>query len=514
MKIRSIKLEVEGLFKLEGKIEWFGESSPPVVVPEPPVVVVPEPPVVVVPEPPVVTPPVQVGVQNITQDWLDALQDETVTAFRLGEGTYKVEHITRVPRTKDLKIVAPANRATVLFGPENYDKWNAKVPQSEYLIHLSGKPQILIDNVNICQPKQLKTAEPWRPAIFSSDPLDINGGWTAVVRNCDTVVMGRHGGFGLGYIYGGLNENHLAAMNFNHVGSLFVDAKAGLGGNPNTVLCLTLEDVVADGSNEEEFGSYKVKADALIYNNVYEIKSPEAYTWQMRNQLFNTSDRGAQGNYAHIIHVGRFTFMLDPDQVIDDKRIRLRPNAHGSTFIRVIGGKVYTIGKESHAGDIFVLNGVVHSAKSKHRDVHPIWTNNNNWRYSDITYTPYLVPDIPIEDGEYTVEWSTSFNLEGKIQPTWMLYKESPYKFHSYPNTLFEDPLIMSGGVIGQHCYNHANTSIRAVRVKQRGYYRQSGNGGKCLYYHIEDCEGFKNEFNPPVPLTRVPFPQRVLDLL
>jgi hypothetical protein len=502
-KITNLSFEIE-LTEIPNS-----QNPAPIEQPEP---VIPTPPIDQ-PEPVNPTPPIEVGVENITQDWMDHLLDDRVREFHIPEGVFKVNVIQSLPVARQLKIVSPANRSTVLFGQENYIQ--ASNGQQGNLIFLKHGAKVLIDNVNLCIPKQLKAIDPFRPAIFQSQPgVDVD--WVAAVRNCDTTVLGRHGGMGFGYLYGSNNGNHIAAVNFKHMGGKFLDAKTSVGSSKDTILGVTLFNVETDNADESELGMYRVFAKAMVKNNVYTILDGASVS-NLANPLYNRTSRAAQGNYAHIIHIGRFTFMLDPDQTLDEKNIRLRPNANGQTFIRVIGGKVYTIGKESHAGDTFLLNGRSYTVIEKGRDDHPFWCNNYKPDEVDTAYTPYARPSEAIPDGEYVADWKSSFNLEGETCPTWMIYKESKYGFHTTAATQFQDAAIMAGEATGHDMYNHASITLWARNVIQRGYYRQTNPGGKSLGYNMVNCQGFKDQFNPPVPVTsdpNKPMPQPILDLL
>jgi hypothetical protein len=47
--------------------------------------------------------------------------------------------------------------------------------------------------------------------------------------------------------------------------------------------------------------------------------------------------------------------------------------------------------------------------------------------------------------------------------------------------------------------YNHAEITLYAENVTQKGYYRQTSRLGKSLGYFINNSIGFKDEFNPKV---------------
>lgn len=448
---------------------------------------------------------------NIQSEWDSQINDPNVHEIIID----KDSHVTLISTYKidrDLKIIIREGKV-LKVGIDYYDRWTNSYNQPSYLFDVRNT-EFIIDG-HICQGPQIKNSiEPVRINLFYTYP-DPSLKWTIILMNCDSTKLGRNGGIGLGFLYGGLRENHIAAINVKHAGGMFMDAKAAIGGSSNTVLGVTLNKVSTDYENEAEFGSWKVKVEGKVEDGNFVITSNDN-TNQIRNTFF--SDTGV-GNYAYIIHIGRYTFMIKPSNVIDLKTIKLYPIAHGKRSIRIFNSKVYTIGSEGHAGDTFTLNGKTFTCIEKGRDDYPYWTNaQNNPDMNDIRYIPFLKTDIPLPaEGYYEVEWNSSIKDLSFSQPAYLLYKESSYGFHTYPNTKFENPTVMSGGVVGHDMYNHAKITLWAKDVVQRGYYRQTNPGGMCLGYNMVNCTGFKQQFNPPVPVTNdpnLPMPKRITDLL
>ena len=459
-------------------------------------------------EPPVVTPIPPLG-NNITEYWYNQLNNPNVRGFVI-DGLCYVDFIKNIKVNRKLTITG-INNATIVFGQENYDAF--KGDQDSSLFELGNGAEVLIFGVNICQHQQIKSVQPWMPTIFRS-VQDPNARWTAIVKDCDTTAIGRNGGFGLGTVYGGYSENHIAAINFKHVGNGFIEAKASVGENKGTVLGVTLNNVTTDGSNEEEFGAYKFLVKGFIKDNVFTITSDHD-TSIINNHFFNTDHND---NYAHILHLDRFTFMLDDDSVIDSKRFRLRPNANGAIVVRVLNGNVYTPSLESHAGDSFISTDSIQAkfnTTEKWRDEHPIWSNNFNPKGSDISYHPFLKINGHLTEGYHEVAWNSSFDQEEIEQDAWIIAKGND-SFRSYITTEFGNWEILRGQIVGHNMYNHKEITLWANDVKQSGYYRQTSGFGKSLGYNMVNCEGFKDEFNPSEKITSndIPMPKRITDLL
>ena len=441
------------------------------------------------PEEPVnVKPPIiEVGIQNITNEWNEIL-DKGDTNFILSGGTYEVKAIKRQNVNREITLVG--EDSTVIFGKENYNRWSDPA-QDAQLFMLQDGADFYSLGINFVQPKQIKNVEPWMPTLFTS-VQNPDARWRAVVKDCDTTKIGRHGGFGLGTLYGSNKGNLIAAINYKHLGNGFIEGKASIGDNQNGILKVYLKDVKTFGDNEEEFGSNRLKVTGYIKNNVFTITSDHS-TQFLYNHFFNT-DKG--GNYSHILHLGRFTFMIDDvEAVLNDKQIELRPNANGQVRVVAKGGKLYTPRFESHAGDIVGTNVMI----EKGRDEHPLWSNNFNPNGSEISYSPYLIPQNSYTNGEYILVWQSSFDQEGIEQEAYLISKGND-TFRTYPHTKFgESWEILRGQIVGHNMYNHAEITLYAENVIQKGYYRQTSRFGKSLGCFINNSEGFRDEFNPKV---------------
>jgi len=456
----------------------------------------------------IVTPiePPSTVIKNITKEWYDQLNNDTISFIKI-DGLCRVDDIFSKTINRTL-IIEGTNNATILFGVENYNQF-VRSDQGNCLFVLDNGAKVIIRNVNFCLAKQLKSVNSYLPTIFRSIPNHSNE-WVALVQNCDTTILGNNGGMGLGTLYGSSKGNYIGAINFKHFGTGFTQAKANIGGESDGILYLVLQDVITDGSDEQALASHKTKVDGIFEDGLFTITSEHEVS-SIYNHFYNSD---ISDNYAHILHVGRFTFMLDDNCDINNKQFKLRPNASGKIKIKVIDGKVYTPTFESHAGDYFVLDNITYNTIEKGRDEHPFWSNNHKPTQSDTAYHPYLKVNKIIPDGEYVVEWKSSFNLFG-TEPTWILYKDSRFSFRSYIDTNFENWEIMDGDTVGHNMYNHNQLSLWAENVIQKGYYRQSQQGGKSLGYNMVNCEGFKDEFNPPLPITTdQPMPEKIKALI
>lgn len=427
-------------------------------------------------------PVIEVGIHNITNEW-NEMVDSGKSELVFNGDTYEVKQIKR--QNINRIITLTGNDTTIIFGKENYNKWSDPA-QDGQLFMLGDGADFYCSGINFVQPKQIKNVEPWMPTLFAS-VQNPDARWKAVVKDCDTTKIGRNGGFGLGTIYGSNKGNLIAAINYKNLGNGFIEGKASIGENQG-ILKVYLKDVVTDGSNEEEFGSNCLKVTGYIKNNVFTITSDHS-TQFLYNHFFNV-EKG--DNYSHILHIGRFTFMIDDiDAVLNDKQIRLRPNANGQVRVVAKDGKLYTPGFESHAGDISLINDVM---------IEKGRANNFNPKGSEIAYHPYLISKSnEWKDGIYNVIWQSSFDQEGIEQEAYLISRGND-TFRTYPHTKFgENWEILRGQIVGHNMYNHAEITLYAENVIQKGYYRQTSRLGKSLGYFINNSEGFRYEFNPKV---------------
>lgn len=426
--------------------------------------------------------------------------------------TYIVDYIKSTVVYGRLTITTTGiGRATVIIGKENYLPYTNA--QSAYLFDLINNSEVIINNVNLTQPRQIKATQPFTPSIFRAIN-DKNARWTVVVKDCDTTASGENGGFGLGFLYGGISENHAALINFKHAGPGLMDAK-----NPDSgsVMYITLDNVNADYSNPEKFGTNKLLLNGRVNNdNTFTIVSGGQMEF-LYNHYFIT-DIGS--NMSFIVHIGRFTYMIDHiNSVIDSFNCKLRPVPKSGETVFINGNRAFFIGKEPQAGDSFVINGVTYKIVEKNRTYVTDWTAWGDDVNKHTAYQPACFTDVPLPaNGYHTLSsYTSSVNIYGQAQPAYLVYKGND-DFRSYPNTTFGNSEIISGPVMGHQSYNHSTISLWGKNASLIGYYRQTNNGlGNTLGFNMINCKGFSPEFNPPVPVTNdpnLPMPKRITDLL
>lgn len=426
--------------------------------------------------------------------------------------TYLVDYIKNTVVSGRLTITTTGKeRANLIIGKPNYLMYTNT--QSGNLLDLVNNSEVIINNVNFTQPPQIKATQPFAPSIFRSTQ-DSNAKWTVIVKDCDTTIFGENGGFGLGFLYGGISGNYAALINFKHAGPGLMDAKNPYAGS---VMYITLDNVAADYKNPEKFGTNKLLVTGRVNsNNTFTITDGGQLEF-LYNHYF-TTDTGS--NMSFLVHIGRFTFMIDTiNSVIDSYNCNLRPAPKTGENVVINRGRAFFIGKEPHAGDSFKINDVTYNIVQKNRTYVTDWTTWGDEFNKELAYQLECLTDVKLpSDGTYSIEsYTSSFNLYDQIQPTYMIYKGN-YDFRSYPTTKFEDGEILSGPVMGHQSYNHSTISLWARDAYLEGYYRQTDNGiGETLGFNMINCYGFSPEFNPPVPVTNdptIPMPKRITDLL
>ena len=465
----------------------------------------------------IVDPPVD-DVIDFTDEYYRSVKDTSISEIYLEEGkTYLVKKIERIMlMNRSLKIYSGEGRATLIFGVENYSPLLHGAQNGE-LFYMHDHSSLFIDNVNICQPKQLKTVQYFNPRIVSSAQW-ATATWTAVIRNCDTTVLGDHGGMGMGFLYGSANQNHLALLNFKHYGTGLMDAK-----NPyqDGIMYITKRDVKCyareDALNKlgaidfEQIGS--LKDGVLTFDgDVYSLTAGYNYTWR--------------DNTSYIVLYDRYTFFIDgyrEDSTPSNYQFRFRSQASGKINFHVMGSKsIYSNEFEMHAGDKFRYNGVEYEVTSKDRIQYPFFDSRTTEAIAEPHKARALVyqldKDLPLNTGSIEIEY-LSEKIEFKDQPVTLLYKANG-GFRTTKNTTYREQGMISGRGIGHLSYNHSDITMNAKDVEHLGFYRGSQGGkGISLMWNMVNCEGYDESgeyFIHDLPITQdiIDVPDRVKNII
>jgi hypothetical protein len=398
-----------------------------------------------------------------------------------------------------------------LIGPEKYETW--KGGHSGHLIDLLDGANVVICNVDVCLPPQIKTSQPYAPALFKA-PQSAAASWTVAVVNCDTTRMGKNGGWGLGFLYGGQNENHAALINYVHAGGGLMDGKNPY---PKSVLAITMENVDTDFVEESDYGSTQQLCMGRIDGNVFTITSPDVTTdIFMPNYQF--AGNGFNANETFLIHINRFTFLWGGSEaIINSKQVRLRNPVVGKQVFRVINGRAYFPHEvEPHAGQTFTVDGQINQLLTKDRTEGEEWVNWIQHGHKDRIGQLVCTLASPLPDGVYTGTFD-GVDLNLPPQPVYLIAKQN-FLFKTDLKTTFGWWQILQSNIVGHLCYNHSNISIWAKNVKLNGYYRQTDGGqGDAKWMNLVDCNQFEPEFNPDIPITRdkdYPMPERIVNLM
>lgn len=503
VKITNIQFDVE--------VEEI-EEKPPIEIPEETKPEVPE-------EIPPVEKPIVSEWENITADFYKDLETKELIELQAGH-KYRVDHIKKTAINRNLRIVKTGTGANpiLMIGIENFRSWIDK--QDGVLFYLLNGAQILIEFIDVCSPPQLRLMQRFTPCFFES-VQDDQAQWTVAIKDCNTRVMGDNGGWGLGFLRGGLKENHAALINFDHAGPGLMDGK-----NPylNSVLALTLWNVTTDYEDESKYGNTTIKCRGFIKDGVFTLTDDTLTdcllsSYQFREDMYNA-------NETFIIHGGRFTFLVEGKKsLLNSKQIQLRKTPKGNVKVifkthetknnlgQVIDvqRKVYfPADMEPHAGMVTSCGKIL----TKDR------TSSYEWvdfvAPSDKVGMIACTVEHPLTDGEHVISiQEESFDLP---EQDFYLIAKQDYNFPSTVDTKFgKDYQIMNTEPVGHLSYNHSNVTINARNVQHLGKYRQSGRGlGICNYVNLFNCEGFGFQFDPVVPVTSkdMDIPERIHNLI
>lgn len=452
-------------------------------------------------------------VEDITERFYERLNNGLLI---LDSGkSYKVKHLKTVKaKPSKIEIICIGSPATLIIGEENYDPTTGT--QDAHLFDLGDGSLVVINNVNICQPPQLKTSQPWMPSLFRAK-ADPNIQWRVLVKDCDTTAIGRNGGFGLGFLYGSVKGNYAGLINFKHAGSGLSDAKNEWP-NLGTSLYLVYDNVKTDFLNQEDYGSSVIKTKGKFENGRL-IITDDKVTTRAFMQNYNFGETGWNNNFVFLIHADRYTFLWDCKKAnIDLKTIQLRPIASGQLNVFVDNGRLFIPQREAHAGMTFKVGDVTHKIIEKNRTDYPEWAA---WGSDPVTRKvnelAYRI-EPQIKDGDYTADFGTQ-SIELPEQDIYLIFKGNNH-FRTTESTKFGDYHVMQADIVGHLSYNHANVSIWARNTEHNGYYRQSTsdkNVAKSKMMNFVNCSGFVNEFNPSISVTNdpsIPMPKEISELL
>ena len=499
-------------FEIEADFQPIWEMQPPKPEPLPLPEEKPEPPVNVKP------PVIEVGMEviDISENFVGRNEIKLESGKHYKGGLIRSQML----HGRNVKIYSdsPVNRPILEFGVKNYTPLKHGKQDSELFI-LHDNSTLVINNVDLCQDKQVNTVDTFNPRIFNSAQVP-TATWTSVIRNCDTTRLGKNGGFGVGGkqgIYGGIKENHLGLINFKHFGTGLMDAKnpykdAVLYVTLRGVDCYAREDAKLNQTDFQHIGS--LKDNVLTFDgSVYSLTSGYNWTWM--------------DNDSYIVLYDRYTFFLDgyaSDTVVSDNQFRVRPQAKGKCTVGVLSAnEIYSDVIEMHAGDEFSYQGQIYTIISKDRISYPLFDDRTTEAkreplksralvYKLDKYLPETVSMIEID--------YLSLQIIFTNKPITLLYNGNG-GFKTTELTKYRQADMLNSRGIGHLSYNHSDISMDARNVKHLGFYRGSERGnGKSIIWNLDNCEGFEDSgvwFKTAIPVTRdknLPLHNRIAGLL
>jgi hypothetical protein len=487
-------------------------SPPTTTIGDIPVVLTPQP-VVVTPTP---TPVIEVGMEvvDISENFVGRNEIKLESGKHYKAGLIRSQML----HGRNVKIYSdnPENRPILEFGVKDYTPLKHG-KQDGQLFMMHDNSSLVIENVDVCQDQQATTVETFNPRLFISAQWP-SARWTAVVRNCDTTRLGKNGGFGVGLVYGGTQENHFGLINFKHFGTGLMDAK-----NPykdgvlyvtlRDVDCYAREDAKLNQTDFQHIGS--LKDNVLTFDgSVYSLTSGYNWTWM--------------DNDSYIVLYDRYTFFLDgyaSDTVVSDNQFRVRPQAKGKCTVGVLSAnEIYSDVIEMHAGNKFNYQGQTYIIVSKDRISYPLFDDRTTEAKKEPLKSRALVYTLnrilPVTNQLIEIDY-LSPQIEFTDKPITLLYKgNGGFKTNDYLTIYRQDDMLNSRG-IGHLSYNHSDISMDAKNVKHLGFYRGSERGnGKSLIWNLDNCEGFEDSgvwFKTAIPVTRdqnLPLHSRIASLL
>lgn len=415
--------------------------------------------------------------------------------------TYVIPEYTSVNLLGDFYLISKKG-ANLKIGLEDYFQWAEEYVKNQggHLFDFGGNSLTIgIYNVHFLPPhRRVSAAQLFFTSLFKSSPNKSQRARIAVINMDSTKeVNGRDPrynqlGFGFGFIYSSEEGNYVVGKNLKHRGPGFMDFKANFGGG----LYAVFDNVETDFENEEAFAAPRFKIKGRLENNVFTITSGHTIY-----QIY-TYDFGG-GNVSHILHLGRFTFIIDGNNaVINATQFKVRPYVNGTARLKVRDGQsVYAKKVELHAGDSLKFNGQTFTVVEKTRTYVTEWAQGDE----DAQYAMCLKLDkpLPVNSGYLDFEvTSVGKSLNNAIEvDAYLIYKANT-EFRTYINTQFGDREVLYSDPVGHLSYNHREITLWARNFNHKGFYRQSlSKVGKSNGYTLINCEGFSGQFGPEEPI-------------
>lgn len=452
-------------------------------------------------------------ITDITLMWYNVFKSGGGELILESGKTYSIHTVKRQRINGKLRITSSGEEpANLWVGKENYTLY-VDEGEDTVLFDLQDGAEVLIENINVSQRPQRRDVQQMYLIDWFTSQQNDKAYWTAVLKNIDTTVMGKNGGFGSGIVYGGTNENHLALINYKHAGPSLLQIK-----NPykNGIMCLTMKDVFTDYSDNSLWAkrAHLTKGRINQSDNTLDLIGDTDASC-LYNHFFNV-DKGA--NRSTICHIGRFTFMIDTiDAVINPKKIQLRPSPKPGEKVFVKSGRFFFKGREPHPNDTLKVKGNSFKILEKLKTENNEWTNDFGRGDSpETTFSPQCLADgVKFDDGFYEIEsYESSFDLYDREEAIYLVYKDD-YNFRTKPDTKFGDYHVINARGATHIAYNHRHITIWAENVHLEGYYRESTKGeGISTGYHIVNCTGFDDEFSGKEVTTDKPMPERIRSLI
>lgn len=451
--MRKFLLEIEGLLKVSGEIQWYGDIP---VIPS-----FPEP------KPPV----------NQVLDWNKQLDETGIIELEAGKTYYFSDYKTH-KLTKNIRVFCKdkANPANLYFGSENYSEWGKPEKTQDRFLFWSERMEhnISIENVNIFNASKVNEVQPFILTIFGNSSFkDQKGIYSLnnVSTNCE-----------VGLLYSGQqNPDQVIMMeNVRFNGIMLEELKANNGGGLVSI------------KKDCEF----TQVDPISHFNfqmtlVSNTKINSEVSFDRIDNQFNS-----WGNSCNIVYLNGFTFYLPKTEEIGHTHsIRPIPNEGEKIRLTWTGSLLRSNQYELQAGDQLDINGIVFTIEIKDR------VPSGGFESSGYALEYKLDKPFSAESGyeiEATVIKSQALAIIGKTQVGYMIFK---YNKHFQTNINVDHGLeyMLASNPFGVLCYNHEEITVDWSNCKFRGYYRQSKSGvGLSNYYKVENCEGLGNEFKPP----------------
>lgn len=403
--------------------------------------------------------------------------------------------------TQDILVFTDGpDPATIIFGTTGYSRWKEgeKADQPRFVFDITGDEghSVVFYNINLLNAELVDEVHPFQRALFTNAPT-ANQSWKIGLINCTTDMQ-------LGLLYSAQQEvrQYIYFERLRFRGMIWEELKANHGGG---LMVIGSDSELVQVDPPTHFESQ------LTFLNSELVRSSVSFS--RIDSIFDGGPDGkGAGNSCSIIYTEGMVFLIRPHMGDMVTAIVPIPIAGEQIMMNWSGTFLQSNTHQLQAGDTLRIAGEEYTVIA--RDRIPTLAFATSGFMQDYKLDRPLTVTVG-SSVKAEIILSRGQTLIGKERSGHLIFKYNSHFYTSVenlPNHGLE--YILKANPIGVLSYNHEEITMYMRGVKRRGYYRETRSKvGSSNGYTLIDCEGFGDEFSPPLPVASSGLmPQEIVD--